>query len=108
MAEWRLAIAKALAHVCTFNLGQTENRGECGLPGITGKVSGGILGDPLSLGQLLGLRLNPRLGCFSPLHPRPHTLSRVLTPQLLLGSARGLSGLPAFQGGHSERAIIVR
>lgn len=46
MVEWCLVIDKALSHVCTFNLRQTENQGECGLPRITVKISGGIQGDP--------------------------------------------------------------
>lgn len=75
--EWCLVIdKKALSHVCTFNLRQTENQGECGLPRITVKISGGIQGDP-DTGPAARAALQPQ----TQLLP-PEPLSRVLTPSV--------------------------
>lgn len=81
-----MVIDKALSHVCTFNLRQTENQRECGLPRITG----GIQENP-EPGPAVQAVFKPQIQLLP-----PKTLSRVLTPQLLLTSVSGRSYLLAF------------
>lgn len=70
MVEWCLIIDKGLSHVCALNLGQTENQGECGLPGITEKISGGIQGDP-EPGPAGRAAFKPQTRLLPP-HPTPY------------------------------------